>query len=83
MSIKTFLRLTLVGFALSALTSCGSSGGGGSDIIRLVNPPNADVTVTQLATMTGAPDVQVYVSTGATQLTVECDYDALRDLTTP
>jgi hypothetical protein len=39
--------------------------------------------VTPLATMTGAADVQFYVETGTTFITIECDYDSLRDVTTP
>jgi len=115
---------------LLALASCGSPSQSGSDVLRLVNPLNAQITVTvgfpdgstqavalptsglaperimythyvfgdiytfdatapgvspatttrcavtQLATMTGAADVQFYVQTGTTFITIACDYDA-------
>ncbi len=134
---KYLMNITVLAAALFALTSCGSSGESGSDVLRLVNPLNAQISVTvgfpngstqtvglptsglaperilythyvfgdiytfdatapgvtaatttrcsvtQLATMTGAADVQFYVQSGTTFITIECDYDALRDLTTP
>lgn len=134
---KPLLKLTMVAAALVALASCGSPSQSGSDVLRLTNPLNAQITVTvgfpngstqavalptsglsperilythyvfgdiytfdavapgvtpavttscavtQLATMTGAADVQFYVESGTTYITIECDYDALRDVTTP
>jgi hypothetical protein len=39
--------------------------------------------VQALAEMTGAADIQFYVETGTTYITIECDYDALRDVNDP
>lgn len=137
MIARSALQLGVLVATVLALASCGSSGDSGSDVLRLVNPLNAQITVTvgfpdgssqavalptsglaperilntsyvfgdiytfdatapgvtsatttrcavtQLATMTGAADVQFYVQTGTTFITIECDYDALRDVTTP
>ncbi|MFW2388224.1 MAG: hypothetical protein ACN4G0_07805 [Polyangiales bacterium] len=49
-----------------------------------VTPATPTVCVVQpLAEMTGAADVQFYVETGTTFITIECDYDALRDVNDP
>lgn len=131
-----WMQVVLVAAAL-VLGSCGSSSSSPSDVLRLVNPLNAQITVTvgfpngstqtvglptsglaperilytsyvfgdiytfdatapgvspatttrcsvtQLATMTGAADVQFYVQSGTSFITVECDNDALREVTTP
>ena len=137
MIVKSLLKQCAFVTAVLALASCGSSSESGSDVLRLINPLNAQITVTvgfpdgstqvvalptsglaperilythyllgdiytfdatasgvtpatttrcavtPLATMTGAADVQFYVETGTTFITIECDYDSLRDLTTP
>jgi len=137
MILKPLLMQCVFVTAVLALASCGSSSESGSDVLRLINPLNAQISVTvgfpdgstqtvalptsglapeqilytdyvvgeiytfdatapgvtpatttqcavtQLATMTGAADVQFYVETGTTFITIECDDDALREVTTP
>jgi len=134
---KYLLSIAVLAAAVFALGSCGSSGESASDVLRLVNPLNAQISVTvgfpngatqmvalptsglaperilythyvfgdiytfdaaapgvtpatttrcavtQLATMTDAADVQFYVQSGTSFITIECDNDALRDLATP